>query len=224
MLGLLHISVSKGGAQGLALAGRFGEFGMLIAMWIAIAPLLALIYAFQAKKMSRSDLALIVALGSVWSVTLGLGVFQFYGYHDARWVNTDEIVRGTDVLALSIYLLGALVYYAFLSISEELFFRSVLFELLQAWRIKAGTALVFITATLFGAAHLANYRQFLFLGDAWGVSLVLHVFSVTLMGVVFGVVYLRRRNLLLVSFLHWWVWVANILARVVAGATYLYLS
>lgn len=224
LLFLAYHTVAQGVPQALFLAGRFSDFKAMVVAWIVIVPLLALVYAIKANKLRRADLPLTITLGTVWCVCFGHSVLTLYGFHNAGWIRTEEIGTAINVLAVGGQLLIGLPYYAYVSVAEELFFRGVLFELLQSWRVKAGSALVFITAVLFGAAHLVNFPQFQGLGDAWRMFLASHVAFATLVGVILGIIYLRRRNLLLVSFLHWCLWVGNMFARVLAGVIYLYLS
>jgi len=161
----------------------------------------------------RFSLAVIAAY---YLITLGLLIAT--SRYDHGWVDTRATRESIVFWQLGAELLLALVYYAYVSVSEELFFRVTLFEVLSKWGVKV-EATVVVTGIVFGIAHFGDY--FWAVNDVARIAALQNILFTTFSGILLGCVYVQRRNLLHVAFLHWLVWVSNLGARVVTGLLYI---
>ena len=211
VLFLLHRSIAYSMAQVLFLQQAPVYYRVLLGLWLAGVPTLALTRYVAARKIDLRNRRLLAALVAGFYVVDAVGLFAVAARHNMGW----GAAAGSQGLAmgqlLSPILLG-LAYQAWVSLVEELFFRVALFELLAKWRVTAEATVVTVTGVLFGIVHLTQYFQAT--SDVARLAATINVVSTTVLGLIFGLVYSRRRNLLHVSFLHWWVWVSNIGAQV----------
>ena len=213
VLFLLHRSISHSMAQVLFLQQAPTYYRALLGLWLVGVPALALTRYVAARKIDLRNRRLLAALVAGFYVVDAVGLFAVVARHNMGWGAAAQ--SGSQGLAmgqlLSPILLG-LAYYAWVSLVEELFFRVALFELLAKWRVTAEATVVTVTGVLFGIVHLTQYFQAT--SDVARLAATINVVSTTVLGLIFGLVYNRSRNLLHVSFLHWWVWVSNIGAQV----------
>jgi len=214
---LFHRIISYGASQYVALDDTFRRYSFFIGVWQISIPLLALAYFTIVRRKKLWDLRLAIILTVTFYVIDSVGLITLSRYN-MGWVDTQSVSQAIDIWQLGVQTLLFLAYYAYVSVSEELFFRVTLFELLKKWRVKTEATMVVVTGVFFGLAHCVNYFQ-----TTTGVGrmiALLNVSSVTILGIILGAIYAHRKNLLHVSFLHWWVWVANIGARIFTGVLY----
>jgi len=217
LLFLVHRIIAHGATYYTATTESFRSYSVLIGIWQLAIPLLVLVYYAMAKKEKLWDLRFAVTLAIAFYVVDSVGLFTVAS-QDVGWLDTQSLSQGIDVWQLGKQVLFGVAYYAYVAVAEELFFRVALFELLKKWMVRTESIIVVVTGVVFGLAHCVS------LFNATGVGrmgAILNVFSTTLMGIGWGAVYARRRNLLHVAFLHWWVWIANIGAKLFVIAVYL---
>lgn len=213
LLFLVHRSIAHSMAQVLFLRQAPAYYSVLLGLWQIGVPAVILIRCVVQRRLDPRSLWLVVALGAGFYAVDGVGLFAVVARHNMGW--GAAVRSGSQGLGAGQFLgpiLLGLAYYAWVSLAEELFFRVALFELLAKWKVTAEAVVVAVTGLLFGVAHLTQYFQAA--SDVARLAATINVFSTAIIGLILGLVYSRRRNLLHAAFLHWWVWVSNIGAQV----------
>lgn len=204
LLFLLHRTISGSAAQLIALRQVSDSYTSYVVIWQIGVPLAALIYYVIGRKRTFGDIRLALALGLAFYVIDTIVLLTLALRYDMGWVAG----QGGSFLLSTVL---SLAYQAYVSTAEELFFRVTLFELIPKWGISGETTLVAATGVAFGLVHITGF--FWAATDVARTAAIINVGSTTLLGLVFGCAYVKRKNLLHVAFLHWWVWVSNIGAQ-----------
>lgn len=220
---LVHRSVSFGAAQAIYLLSLDRICLLLLSVWhVGIPFLVVSCYSSAKRRIVSPDLLLIGALLIAICVVEIHAFFTVISQHNLGWVNTQNMGRGLKWGNAATQAFMFLAIMAISNILEELFYRVTMFEVLQKlFGVKeAGT--VVLTGILFGLVHSMPL-----LGsttELQRVFVIYNVITTTLLGIALGLIYARRKDLLLISLLHWWVWVMNIGGRVMAGLFYYWFS
>lgn len=219
---LVHRSISYGVASTIYQLSPDPYYRVLMVMWHMALPIGMFAYYTSAKRRANfPNFALIGLLFLATYVVETHALFTIVSQHDVGWISTRENGGGQGA-TLAIQVLQALSFYAVANVAEELAFRVILFDVLQKlFRFKEATT-VLVTGGLFGVMHIGPY--FWTEVELVRIATLYNVVNTTLLGLILGLIYARHRDLLLISFLHWWVWVMNIGGRLMAGLLYLWLS
>ena len=219
---LVHRSISHGVAQAIYLLSLDSSYRVLLSIWHMALPIGMFAYYASAKRKTHfPDLVLIGALFLSIYIVETHALFTIISQYDVGWVNLQGD-RDSFGVGLAIQVFRALLIYALISIGEELFFRVTLFEVLQKLFRFRETATVLVIGLIFGVLHIGPY--FTTEVELVRIATLYNVVTTTLLGLALGFIYARHKDLLLISFLHWWVWVMNIGGRMMAGLLYLWLS
>ncbi|MBS3985357.1 MAG: CPBP family intramembrane metalloprotease [Selenomonadales bacterium] len=219
---LVHRSISYGVASTIYQLSPDPYYRVLMVMWHMALPIGMFAYYTSAKRRANfPNFALIGLLFLATYVVETHALFTIVSQHDVGWISTREDEGGLGA-TLANQVVYAMLVYALVSVGEELLFRVTLFEVFQKiFRLKEA-AIVLGTGVIFGALHILPY--FRTEVELLRVATLYNVATTTLLGLILGLIYARHRDLLLITFLHWWVGVMNIGGRLMAGLLYLWLS
>ena len=138
------------------------------------------------------------AISTVGQIVAMLGVSQII----------PSLPEAIDTLALlRNVIFRVLIVYVFVGVGEELLFRVAMYELLHKLRLTSENYYVIVSTLVFGLAH---FNSVLNSTGVYRTIAIFNVFSVTVFGALAATIYLERKNLLHIAFLHWWLWVGNV--------------
>ncbi|MBS4054909.1 MAG: CPBP family intramembrane metalloprotease [Thermaerobacter sp.] len=222
-MAVVHRSVSLGVAQAIYLLSLDRMYLLLLGVWHLGIPLLGLAYYSTAKRrVEWPNLLLIGALFLAHYVVETHAYFTLVSQHDMGWVNRQEVGLGVMWGRLATQALIFLATMAIANTFEELFYRVTMFEVMQKLFGVKEVGTVVVTGILFGIAHSAPLFESI--AEVQRVATVYNIIFTTLMGLALGLIYARHKELLLISLLHWLMWVANVGGRIMAGLLYYWSS
>jgi len=220
---LVHRSVSLGAAQAIYLFAIDRTYLLWLSVWHLGIPLLVFAYYSSAKKrVTFPNLTVIGALLIATYVVETHAYVAMVSQYNLGWVNTQDVWHGMKWGGVATQAFMFLAIMAIRNIVEELLFRVTLFEVLQKLFGVKEVGTVVLTGILFGLAH--GMPLLGSITELQRLAAIYNVITTTLFGLAWGLIYARRKDLLLISFLHWWVWVMNVGGRVMAGLFYYWFS